>query len=328
MTTFGDMVRQFGGIPVGGVEALGMGHVYYVMQTTNANYAEFAAKHTRQYKDDGSSMLHNTIQSALDATKSERNDYVIVTPDAGKYNLTTALTMSKRNVHLICPAGLGRTCGATKAATIQQDTADTSIFTLTGRGCEIAGFIFINAPSTTGPSAIYSNEGYVATYDDAGAGSSHIHHNLFWMYLSAGANPPMIAGVTNSWAWSRIERNEFLIYAGGQTIATIINLGDSATGVKVDYNECTISDGATATIGFNVTAVKGSCSYNTLNESYGEGAGSQGNFGAAINIGIMTAAVGNRGAVYTDHFLSGGTDERTFCDNRDATAGGDVTVET
>ena len=121
-TDFPNGVTSFGGIVLG---AVGIGNVYYVCKTTDtAVYADMWKRYggSRKKYEDDSLILHSTIQSALDATVECRNDYVIVMPSDSDYDLTAVLTMSKKSVHLICPAGLGYDVGATNAARIHQTT--------------------------------------------------------------------------------------------------------------------------------------------------------------------------------------------------------------
>src|SRR3990170_8432286 len=85
---------------------LGLGNVYYVIQTTNGDYTRFVRDMQFTYPD-GTSSVYSSIQTALDACIDERNDYVVVMPDTADYDVGATLTMSKANVHLVCPAGLG-----------------------------------------------------------------------------------------------------------------------------------------------------------------------------------------------------------------------------
>lgn len=137
MTTAPDGLFQYGGVPVGGsAVGYGVGNVYYVMQSTNALYStEFLTSKVGHYADK-SARVHTSITTALAATVSSRNDYVIVMPDTSDYDEGATLTMSKANVHLICPAGLGAPVGCMRGASIDPNTGEHAI-TITGRavGC-------------------------------------------------------------------------------------------------------------------------------------------------------------------------------------------------
>ena len=119
--------------------AMGIGNVYWVVKATETFYPIFLNKHQFKYED-GSDSVHTSIQSALNATVECRNDYVIVMPSNSDYDITSVLTMSKKSVHLICPAGLGYDVGATNACRIHQNTASTAIIAVSDSSIEIAGF--------------------------------------------------------------------------------------------------------------------------------------------------------------------------------------------
>lgn len=152
---------------------LGVGNVYFVVQAANAAVYSNMMRLQRRY-DDGSAMIHTDIQSALDATVDSRNDYVILTPDPLYYTLTTALTMTKKAVHLVCPAGITGQPGATNAARVYQTGAYACI-TLSGQGCEIAGIWFKCAADKTGIEI------------SAGAHACNIHDNFFALATTDGS---------------------------------------------------------------------------------------------------------------------------------------------
>lgn len=99
---------------------LGIGNIYYVIKTSESYYQQFLDDYQGEYSD-GSKMVHpdagtgDGIQTALDATVECRNDYVIVQPSDSDYELTTPLTLSKKCIHLLAPAGLGNEVGSTNA---------------------------------------------------------------------------------------------------------------------------------------------------------------------------------------------------------------------
>jgi hypothetical protein len=129
---------------LGGANALGLGvgNVYHVVQAANSYvYAHVQKNYAGKHKD-GTAAVHVTIQSALDATVANRNDYVIVWPDSSDYDSTATITMSKRDVHLICPAGLGSEGFPPNAARVHQTTAATACITISADAVEVAGLFF------------------------------------------------------------------------------------------------------------------------------------------------------------------------------------------
>lgn len=292
---------------------MGVGNIYIVSKTADTtNYAYWLDKNFSY--PDGSWMLHTTIQSALDATVDNRNDYVIVTPSQDDYDLTAALTMSKKAVHLISPAGLGYGNGANNATRIHQ-TGAFPIIEISDSAIEIAGFYFKNYATKGG--LIISDSTY----------GLNIHHNYWAMSLSGATNEPMLGPlISNSTgdagAWSTIDNNFFQSQAGANaTIAAIIRTNAQATGTRIVNNVIAIGDtNNTATVGIQCLSVKGIVSDNDFyahQTSTGAGV-----FTHCVQIGASGCAYGNRGNVADGELLVGGTDELSFILNYNSVAGG------
>jgi len=304
--------------------ALGVGNIYYVCQTTNSTvYADLQKKiGTLQYSD-GSSALHTTIQSALDATVGNRNDYVIVTPDNTDYDLTAALTMSKRNVHLLCPAGISG-LGASNAARIDQNTADTATITLTGDSCEIAGFWF----KSTGNSTLLSTTGHICVPTASTGQAANIHHNYFFMDGSGSDNAPAINYYNGgSGNYGNIHHNRFQFMTPSTTFSYGVYL--SSANSIFEFNEILVQNGCTVTWGVRMNGAGGAINYNTFIASRAGGGLSAGAFGGAILIDTndTTGAVGNKGAVGSGTLIEGGTADTSWCDNRSGVNGGATTCD-
>jgi len=312
MTTFGDQLFQFGGVPVG---ALGAGNVYYVIKTDEAYYSEFLNTHQGQYPD-GSWRVHGAtaassqtaIQAALDACVEGRNDYVIVQPSNSDYDITAVITLSKKSVHLICPAGLGLERGATNACRIHQNTAATSIFAISDASIEIAGFYLK-------PYADVSHITVAAT-----SYTLNIHHNLFTLnWSSAPAAAILCAG--DGGAWGQVSHhNTFMSMSGDDvTCASLITIGSSATVARCDYNDIFIGDGNILTSAITNSAVKGTTNYNNFMTAAGDGT-----ITTCITQGAAAVAIGNRATVGADALVTGGTDDISAVDNMNSLAGGTI----
>ena len=134
MTMVLDGLYQRGGQPVGPIS---VGNIYYIYDTNSTSSAAYINKRFsgQTYDDDGSELLHkhtatstpvvtaDGFTSALAATVSGRNDYVVVLPTEDifhDYYIDALLTMSKKAVHLVCPAGMGPEVGAAGAAIVWQ----------------------------------------------------------------------------------------------------------------------------------------------------------------------------------------------------------------
>lgn len=285
---------------------MGVGNVYYVCKTTDTTvYADMVAK--QRYYADGSLMLHSTIQSALNATVECRNDYVIVMPSDSDYDLTAALTLSKKAVHLLCPAGLGYERGANNACRIEQTTAATTIFAVSDSAIEIAGFYL----------KPYTGVGHITLA--ATSYAPNIHHNSFMLKYTT-SNTGSIVGTGDAGAWGGIEHNWFVSQSGDdQTVATIVDIQASATAARVCYNDFMIGDGNTATIGVSNAATKGAVNYNNFMT-----AGTDGAFTHCISLGTWGTAIGNRATVADSVIVTGGTASYSLSDNMNGASGGSI----
>lgn len=201
-------VYQFGGAPVGGIDLSMAGNVYYVMQAANPLYPAFSASHGGSHED-GSAIVHTTIQSALDATVANRNDYVFVMPDSSDYDITAALTMSKARTHLIAAGGNGWGGMQSNLVRLHMNTASTDFFTVTGDSVEIAGFFF-KQDATSRDDIIYLS---------GTRWSPWIHDNFFGMSATASTSK---YGIYGDGAVSHfvIERNYFTNYNPGAMSGT------------------------------------------------------------------------------------------------------------
>lgn len=319
MTHFSNLHSN--GVPVG---PIGIGNVYYVIKSAETFYDRFIEKHQGTYPD-GSVIVHadagtgDGIQAALDACVANRNDYVIVNPSEGDYDLTVALTLSKKAVHLLAPAGWGYKIGANNAVRLEQ-TGEYPMFEISASAVEISGFYLKNNYTTTNKGGmIISNTTY----------GLNLHHNYFAMRLKTTTNEPMIGPLISNTSgdaggWSTIDSNFFQSQAGGSaTIAAIIRFNAQATGVRIVNNVLAIGDtNNTATVGILNNSVKGIVSDNDFYAH--QTASGAGIFTHCITLGASGCAYGNRGNVADGEIVSGGTDELSFINNMNSVAGGTI----
>ena len=275
----------------GNALGLGVGNVYRVIPSTEAYYDQFIADHQYEHSD-GSLAVHTTIQSALDACTAWRNDYVIVQPTDG-FSLTTALTMSKAHVHLICPSGL-RGQAAFGGAYLFQTGAAEKVIEISAKGCEVAGFQFLN----------YVNVNHILI--DSGGHNAWIHDNFF--HLRGSTTEGVAAIQTGSGVYyTMIAHNNFQPSISGITFASIIAIDQLDNGwSKVTDNSILISDGCTATIGIKATGYKAEVSRNIVAELPASGASGAGTVTTAIVYDEGAIAVDNRLCVANTADLSGG----------------------
>lgn len=298
-----------------GLMGLGMGNVYRVIASDEPYYTQFVADHQFEHSD-GSEAVHTTIASALSATVECRNDYVVVQPQDADYDITTALEMNKKSVHLVCPAGLGYDIGASNACRIHQ-TGAYPIINVSDAAIEIAGFYLKN----------YATKGGVILSSDVTYGLM-IHHNYWAMSLSGSTNEPMlgplIANTTGAaGAWGTFERNFFQSQAGGSaTIAAILGTFNAqATGVRVCFNELAIGDtNNTATVGIKNLSVKGITRDNIFHAH--QTASGAGVFTHCVQTDTSGTAYRNIGNVADGEIVVGGTDELSHILNYNSVGGG------
>jgi hypothetical protein len=299
----------------GGMAAfgLGVGNVYYVIKTTEAHYTNFVHDYQTEYTD-GSLAVHTTIQSALDATVDSRNDYVVVMPSGSDYDLTTALTLTKKAVHLVAPSGYGYSIGASNGVRVHQ-TGAYPIAVVSNSNVEIAGFYLKN----------YATKGGIIIADSTYG--LNIHNNYFAMNLDTATNEPMIGPYIantggDAGGWSTVERNFLQSQSGGSaTVAALIRFNSPATGVRICNNTLQIGDtNNTATVGIQNDSVKGIVSDNDFYAS--QTSSGAGVFTHCVSIGASGCAFGNRGNVADGIMVTGGTSQYSFVDNRNSANGG------
>lgn len=302
---------------------LGIGNIYYVIKTSESYYQQFLDDYQGEYSD-GSKMVHpdagtgDGIQTALDATVECRNDYVIVQPSDSDYELTTPLTLSKKCIHLLAPAGLGNEVGSTNAVRLDQNTTGEPVFTVSDASIEIAGFYIKNDPN------------YTALDLAQNAYAPNIHHNSFIMLYSSTSGEPVIDNVVtgnvlqDGGSWGSIERNWFVGAQSFTTLAKIINLHSNCTAGRVRFNEFTIGDGGTVTCAVYNDSVKGAVDYNVFKSGGGAYGGS---FTHCVHVHASGSAVGNRGSATDGTLVSGGTQNLSFSDNINSASGGAIDDE-
>jgi len=236
------------------------------------------------------------IQAALDACVANRNDYVMVWPAAATYTLTAALTMSKKAVHLIAPAGLGMKTGSNNSTRVQAAAA-SNLIEISAASVEIAGFYLKNIAAY---GAIYCAPTSTAV-------APWIHHNTFFITTASGANLPIIRGTaTGDGGWfGVIEDNHFLTYGvSGGTMTGVIYFTGAAGMMKVNRNHIGIATITCAT-GITVTGNGSEICDNYLYE-IGVGAGST---AGTLTIGIQGSGavnvINNRIGMATTDLIAG-----------------------
>jgi len=246
------------------------------------------------------------IQAAIDAAKGGTNAYVFVY--AGAYTLAAAITMAgKSSLHLVGVNGGGCDVGCVGAAALTQG-GSCAVVIMEAYG-ELTGFQIIN------------KAGYPAVTMADGKWRANIHHNYFHMTQGTACNIIDCAGT--GMAHGYICNNKFQTYVGGAITSAITVYG--AFSVTIANNWINNHSG-TMDVGIELNSSAQAMIVNNIVSDDG-GAGTI-TVAIALGGGAMNTAINNRVAVLSGRGFTGGTVNRSFVDNRDATAGGETCIET
>ena len=307
MSVIPDALFHRGGVPVDSLSGWDAGNVYWVIDSDHTQYAKFIRDRQGAYENDKSEIVHSTIQSALNATVTNRNDYVIVVPVAPGstyyYDLTAALTMTKNNVHLISPSNFGSNGFGVKSPIINTLGQTVAVITLTGDGCEIAGLFFRGA------------QGYDIIDVESGTQGLNVHDNFFGMSATgSSANYGIDASVLY---YFNISNNYFTNWNPGAISSTdndipafiYISSNASCRGV-IKGNYLSTGHNTAVAIGIDVEGTDVLIADNILWETTALAASEAGTFTIGINAGAQPTGLitGNRiGITDTSNAITGST---------------------
>ena len=230
--------------PVSEIKNAGLltsGKVVWVKDPSDADYVAFK---DAVGSDDNFS---DTIQGAIDKCTSDQNDVVLVCPKISgtAWTMTTGIDLNKNRVHLIS-VGYNPTLPGTAgySNTIQGfGTSNTSVpdtyglLTLTGHGCEVAGFRFVGTAGT----ALLGSVGA----DGGTGGLITIESNGNWIHdvaierrgaaWDAGTPAALImAGSTHSGQ----KFDNVFINAGTQTASDVSAVKLPQSGLDWEFSNC------------------------------------------------------------------------------------------
>ena len=148
------------------------GQVYWVSSVSDSD-------HRTRTEDLGNSEVKLTLQSAMDATRNDRNDYVLVIPtDGGTVrNLGTAFDVNKSRTHVLgvgAKPGYQTSSGLTFRGFVVATGNDTELVMVTGAGVEMGGLKFLGTSGT-------HDLGTVTATMRVGTASSGTPHDL-WLH--------------------------------------------------------------------------------------------------------------------------------------------------
>lgn len=226
------------------------GDVYWVSSESDSD-------HRKRTNDMGNSVVKTSLQAAINATTSGRNDYVLVVPTDGGTTrpLSEGVNINKNRVHILgvgarpAPSSYGLTF--TGFATAAPSVVDTELVAVTGAGVELGGMKFLGTTGT-------ADTGTITRLMVLGTAASGTPHD-FWAHdmtletsngaaLGAGTAPIVIftgnvaTGILNP----KFER--CWMGAFNWAPAGIVDLGLGTAGpTRAEFVDCTFVTDAQAT---------------------------------------------------------------------------------
>lgn len=162
------------------------GSVFWVEAVGDATYTTF--------KDQvGAANLYDTIPAAVDKTRADKNDYVMVVPsDANAvFAQGTALDLNKDRVHLV---GVGyNRAKRSYSVTVRSSMGtvpDTQLVEVTGDGVEVAGMRFLGTLGTNDGGTMTNGVLFLGTT----AHDFWAHDCVFEDSTNAWGTPPVVRG--------------------------------------------------------------------------------------------------------------------------------------
>ena len=308
LTNFPNGISSCGQPIYGGMQDPTVGNIYYVIQNDQSFYGTFERDRRTKYSD-GSTNIHNTIQSALDACVADRNDYVVITPDSTTYSDSAGLTMTKACVHLICPSGICAGGMATNAARVISTYAGDWL-TISADKIEIAG-LFVR-PTV-------DQDGIILSGDRAGI---YIHDNSIGGTVTAsGTGNTRMIGDSATLTFSNYINNWIMPGynppTGATTCAAGIQISGSGGGKNVVRGNMIITGGNPGTITVTAGVSMAGHSNMLIDNMFAEVI-TYGIFTNAWNVDTRTIIMGNKVAM-SSPATAGGTADKTNVQNFSST---------
>lgn len=288
------------------IAGLGIGEVRYVVKSDSNAHKLLRTKVGNLdllYVCDGTAD-EVQINQAITDSKGGTNSYIYVFP--GAYTLAAAITcVGRSSLHLVAANGTGFDIGAPGAALLQQG-GNAEVVTLEAYG-ELTGFQIIN------------KAGYAAV--KSAAWRPNVHNNYFHVVQGTACN--IVEATTQGFTHGNISFNRFQTWVGGAMTSYISITGSNSC--LVERNTIMNYSG---TVDYGILC--GSGVQNLVLDNLITDCGGAGTITVAIDVGNPTGnvAIGNRLAVLSGRGFAGGTANRSFVQNFDATSGGATPIET
>jgi len=188
----------------------------------------------------GRDNMRNDVQSAVDALRSDMNDYIMVCPQNGgtSYGLGTALDIDEDRLHIV---GVGHTKSKqTYTTTISGaygTTPDSEVVYVTGNGVEVSGLRFLGTLGTNGGGTMTNGVAYIA------GGDFWAKDCVFEDSTASWGTPPVVTGKGTTAHDARFDNCKFAL-TGGANVESAGNaplvLGGNGN-KRWEFNSCSLT---------------------------------------------------------------------------------------
>ena len=217
------------------------GDVYWVSKVTDSD-------HTARIDALGRKIVKVDVQSAVDATVNDQNDYILTVPGDGgtAISVGTAIDLNKDRVHLL---GLGYTKAIRGYTSTIQDSMgtvpDTEVLAVTGDGVEVGGLRFVGTLGTNDGGTMSNGVLFLGT-------SAHgfwAHDSVFESSMNVWGTPPVVRGQGTAANDVRFDNCAFA-QTGTGNVEAAANSGLVLSGAgnkRWTFNDCEFSMSAGST---------------------------------------------------------------------------------
>ena len=236
------------------------GSVMWVKPSTDLDYVPF--------KDQvGNDNLREDIQSAVNALRSDMNDYIMICPKNGgtAYKLGTALDIDEDKLHLI---GVGYSKAKNSyTVTVEGNygtVPDTEVAYVTGNGVEVSGIRFLGTLGTNDGGTMSNGVAYLAGHDFWAKDCVFEDSTALW------GTPPLVRGKGTAAHDARFDDCNFALTGG----ANVESAGNSAMVIGGNgnkrwvFNDCSFTMTAGSTTESFFSPGTGAKVYTKFNQCY------------------------------------------------------------
>lgn len=278
------------------------GRIFWVKQEAASDYTTFVAEHPAY--SDGVAAVYTGVQAAIDASVTNRGDYIRVTSDGSDYDSATTITVNKARLHIVAEQNFDHGGFGARNEVRLHATGDVPVFTISSAPVVIAGFFMkcaTDQPAFTLATGLFHVEihhNYIggATEDGDGLGliytagyTNHasIHDNYFDGAYAPGTTKTIAGAIilSSSSCTRNIISNNIIVTGASTTLTKAIHAGGVGTivrkndlfeypsgtltqGISVDGNVLVIDNHVAMEVGNIANALVG-CAADLMIRNYG-----------------------------------------------------------